>query len=126
MVNRIEIISARNFYNEASFVWIVLLLKFDVLNRVGVDLEAEIQLRRIRSAVSCGDPDHLGAVLIERRSVEVAKLMNEAGLICIAGFVAPSEEVRRKAAGELGEERLLVVHLSAPVEVCRERDQDGH
>ncbi len=33
-----------------------------------------------------------------RRSAEVAKLMNDAGLICIAAFVAPSEEVRTKAA----------------------------
>ncbi|MCA9202577.1 MAG: adenylyl-sulfate kinase, partial [Planctomycetales bacterium] len=61
-----------------------------------------------------------------RRGAEVAKLMNEAGLLCIAAFVAPSEEVRQKAADVVGRERFLVVHLSAPVEVCRERDTDGH
>ena len=33
-----------------------------------------------------------------RRSAEVAKLINDAGLICIAAFVAPSEEVRQRAA----------------------------
>ena len=60
-----------------------------------------------------------------RRSSEVAKLMNEAGLITICAFVAPSEEVRQKAAAVVGEDRFLVVHLSAPVEVCRERDQEG-
>ena len=60
-----------------------------------------------------------------RRSSEVAKLMNDAGLITICAFVAPSEEVRQKAAAVVGEERFLVVHLSAPVEVCRERDQEG-
>ena len=47
-------------------------------------------------------------------------------MICIAGFVAPSEEVRQRAAAEVGEDKFLTVHLSAPVEVCRERDQDGH
>lgn len=60
-----------------------------------------------------------------RRSAEVARLMNEAGLICIASFVAPQEEVRRRAAEVVGTERFFVVHLSAPVEVCRERDVDG-
>jgi len=61
-----------------------------------------------------------------RRSVEVARLFNDAGLICIAAFVAPDEAVRRKAAERVGAERFLVVHLAAPVEVCRTRDADGH
>lgn len=61
-----------------------------------------------------------------RRSAEVAKLINDAGLICIGAFVAPSEEVRQKAAEVVGRDRFIVVHLSAPVEVCRTRDTDGH
>jgi bifunctional enzyme CysN/CysC len=61
-----------------------------------------------------------------RRSVEVARLFNEAGLICLAAFVAPDEAVRRKAADRVGTERFLVVHLAAPIEVCRTRDTDGH
>jgi bifunctional enzyme CysN/CysC len=61
-----------------------------------------------------------------RRSVEVARVVNDAGLICIAAFLAPEEAVRRKAAERLGADRFLVVHLSAPVDVCRTRDSDGH
>ena len=61
-----------------------------------------------------------------RRSSEVAKLINDAGLICIAAFVAPREDVRQKAAEVVGADRFIVVHLSAPVEVCRQRDTDGH
>jgi len=61
-----------------------------------------------------------------RRSVEVARLFNDAGMLCIAAFVAPDEAVRRKAAERVGNDRFLVVHLSAPVEVCRTRDADGH
>jgi bifunctional enzyme CysN/CysC len=61
-----------------------------------------------------------------RRSAEVAKLMNDAGLICIAAFLAPSEEVRRRAAEVVGVDRFLLVHLSAPMEVCRGRDTEGH
>jgi bifunctional enzyme CysN/CysC len=61
-----------------------------------------------------------------RRSIEVAKLFNDAGILCIGAFVAPDEAVRQKAAERVGRERFLVVHLSAPVDVCRQRDTDGH
>jgi len=59
-----------------------------------------------------------------RRSSEVARLMNDAGLICLAAFVAPSAEVREKARSVVGDDRFLVVHLSTPVEVCRQRDTE--
>jgi len=60
-----------------------------------------------------------------RRSAEVARLINDAGLICIGAFVAPRQEVRRKAAQVVGEDRFFVVHLATPVEVCRQRDTEG-
>jgi bifunctional enzyme CysN/CysC len=61
-----------------------------------------------------------------RRSAEVAKLFNDAGVIVLAAFVAPEEAVRQKAAAAIGRERFLVVHLDAPLEICRQRDTDGH
>ncbi len=61
-----------------------------------------------------------------RRGAEAAKLFNSAGLICIAAFVAPNEEVRQRAKQVVGEDRFLVVHLSAPEEVRRSRDVHGH
>ena len=60
-----------------------------------------------------------------RRGAEIAKLMNESGLICISAFVAPSEDVRQKVAAAIGEDHFFVIHLAAPVEVCRERDDTG-
>ena len=60
-----------------------------------------------------------------RRSAEVAKLINNAGLICICAFVAPNEDVRQKVGANIGEDRFFVVHLNAPIEVCRERDEEG-
>ena len=48
------------------------------------------------------------------------------GVIVLAAFVAPDEAVRQKAAAAIGRERFLVVHLSAPIEVCRQRDSEGH
>ncbi len=60
-----------------------------------------------------------------RRSSEVAKLFNDAGLLCLASFVAPDAAVREKVADRIGRDRFLVVHLAAPVEVCRTRDTSG-
>jgi bifunctional enzyme CysN/CysC len=60
-----------------------------------------------------------------RRCIEIAKLINDAGLITICAFVAPREAVRQKARDAIGADRFLLVHLSAPVEVCRERDKEG-
>jgi bifunctional enzyme CysN/CysC len=60
-----------------------------------------------------------------RRSAEAARLLNDAGLICVAAFLAPEEAVRQKAADVVGRDRFLVVHLDAPLEVCRQRDTSG-
>ena len=60
-----------------------------------------------------------------RRCVEVARFMNESGVICICAFVAPNDDVRQKFRQDLGSARFLMAHLSAPIEVCRERDSDG-
>jgi bifunctional enzyme CysN/CysC len=60
-----------------------------------------------------------------RRSIDVARFMNEAGLICICAFVAPSEAVRRKARAAIGDDRFIEIYLSAPAEVCRQRDAEG-
>ncbi len=60
-----------------------------------------------------------------RRSMEVAKLMNDAGLICLCAFVAPEAAFRQKAREVVGKDRFVEIHLSAPVEVCRQRDTEG-
>src|SRR3712207_4760979 len=60
-----------------------------------------------------------------RRSAEVAKILNDAGLITICAFVAPHEAVRHKARQVIGPDRFVEVYLSAPVEVCKARDPSG-
>jgi bifunctional enzyme CysN/CysC len=57
-----------------------------------------------------------------RRAAEVARLLNDAGLIAIGAFVAPHDAVRRKAAEVIGPGRFFEVYLSAPVELCRQRE----
>jgi bifunctional enzyme CysN/CysC len=60
-----------------------------------------------------------------RRSVEVARILNDSGLICICACVAPYDAVREKARQVVGTHRFLSVYLSAPVQVCRQRDWTG-
>lgn len=60
-----------------------------------------------------------------RRSAEVAKLMNDAGVITVAAFVAPHAAVREKAKDLIGRERVLEIFCTAPMEVLRARDQSG-
>jgi bifunctional enzyme CysN/CysC len=60
-----------------------------------------------------------------RRSAHLADTLCDAGLICLAAFVAPAEDVRQKVARLIGEDRFLVVHVATPVEVCRQRDTKG-
>ena len=60
-----------------------------------------------------------------RRAAEVARVLNDAGLITIASFVAPSEAVREKAREAIGPDRFVEVYLDVPVDVCRERDTTG-
>ncbi|MCL4108856.1 UNVERIFIED_CONTAM: hypothetical protein GTU68_050480 [Idotea baltica] len=60
-----------------------------------------------------------------RRSAYLANILNDAGIICIAAFVAPNAVVREKVAGVVGMDRFLTVHVDAPLELCRERDSRG-
>ena len=60
-----------------------------------------------------------------RRSMELARLMNSVGTICLAAFVAPEDRAREAAKELIGNDRFLLVHLSTPLEVCKDRDASG-
>jgi bifunctional enzyme CysN/CysC len=60
-----------------------------------------------------------------RRVAEVARLVNNQGLIAIAALVAPKEEVRARARELVGRDRFVEVFVDTPLEVCRERDANG-
>jgi bifunctional enzyme CysN/CysC len=60
-----------------------------------------------------------------RRAIDVARFMNEAGLICICAFVAPNAAVRERARQAVASERFVEIHLSAPLDTCRARDETG-
>jgi adenylylsulfate kinase len=60
-----------------------------------------------------------------RRVAEVARLMNDAGLIVLASFIAPYREDRAAARAVLSAERWFEVHVATPIDECRRRDPKG-
>jgi len=60
-----------------------------------------------------------------RRIAEIARLMNDAGLIVITAFISPYRADRQMAREIIGADRFMEVHLDAPLEVCERRDPKG-
>ncbi|MBL0225860.1 MAG: adenylyl-sulfate kinase [Geobacteraceae bacterium] len=60
-----------------------------------------------------------------RRIAEVARLLNDAGLIVVTAFISPYREDREMARSIIGEDAFLEVHVNTPIQVCEERDPKG-
>lgn len=60
-----------------------------------------------------------------RRTAEVARLMNRAGITTICALISPREEDRRIAKAIIGAEHFVEVYVSTPQEVCEVRDPKG-
>lgn len=69
--------------------------------------------------------DEKGRIENIRRIAEVAKLMNDAGLIVLTAFISPYESDREKAREIIGAENFIEVYVNTPLEVCEERDVKG-
>lgn len=57
-----------------------------------------------------------------RRIAEVARLMNDAGIVVVSAFISPFESDRQMARQIIGEDNFLEVFVSTPIEVCEQRD----
>lgn len=60
-----------------------------------------------------------------RRIAETAKLMADAGLICITSFISPFASERSMARGLLDAGEFVEVFVETPLEICEERDIKG-
>lgn len=60
-----------------------------------------------------------------RRIAEVARLMNDAGLIVISAFISPYRADREMARQIIGEARFAEVHVATPMAICEQRDVKG-
>ena len=102
-------------------------------------LEEELVRRNIKSYVLDGDnirhglnsdlgfsPNDRGENI--RRIAEVARLMNDAGLLVITAFISPYKKDRlraREIINQRGKERFIEVYINTPLNVCEKRDVKG-
>lgn len=60
-----------------------------------------------------------------RRVAEVARLLNQAGLVVISALISPRSADRSMARSIVGTERFREVYIATPLAVCEERDPKG-
>ncbi|MBF0126610.1 MAG: adenylyl-sulfate kinase [Magnetococcales bacterium] len=75
----------------------------------------------------CGDLKFSNADRVEniRRIGEVSKLMLNAGLIVLCGFISPFRADRQRVRTLVGEDDFIEIYCHCPLEVCEERDVKG-
>ena len=103
---------------------------------IAIALERELHKRGLLCRILDGDNirsginNNLGfteADRIEniRRIAEVSKLFVDTGIITIAAFISPSNDIREMAANIIGKDDFLEVYVSPPIEECERRDVKG-
>ena len=103
---------------------------------LAIALERELQRRGILCRILDGDNirsginNNLGFSPGDRREnirriAEVARLFVDTGIVTIAAFISPSEELRQMAAGIIGAGDFFEVYVNTPLSVCEERDVKG-
>lgn len=60
-----------------------------------------------------------------RRIAEIGKLFVQTGVVTLACFVSPTNDIRQMARDIVGEEDFLEVYISTPIEECERRDVKG-
>lgn len=60
-----------------------------------------------------------------RRIAEIAKLMVDAGVIVITGFISPFRADREMARNIIGAADFMEVYVDCPLEICEKRDVKG-
>lgn len=102
---------------------------------IAKSVEAELLQQKIHACILDGDNlrhglnSDLGFTADDRnenirRVAQVAKLMNDAGLVVIVALIAPYSSSRTEAARILGN-RYVEVFVDASIEVCQQRDPKG-
>lgn len=103
---------------------------------VAIALERELHSRGLLCRIldgdniRCGINNNLGfspADRVEniRRIAEVGKLFVDTGIITIAAFISPNNELRNMAADIIGKEDFVEIFISTPLEECEKRDVKG-
>lgn len=103
---------------------------------IAIALERELHRRGLLCRILDGDNirsginNNLGfspADRVEniRRIAEVSKLFVDTGIITLAAFISPSDELREMASSIIGTDDFLEIYVSTPIEECERRDVKG-
>ena len=60
-----------------------------------------------------------------RRIAEVCKLFTDTGIVTLAAFVSPTNELRGLAREIIGDEDFVEIYVATPLEECERRDVKG-
>lgn len=103
---------------------------------VAIALERELHSRGVLCRILDGDNirsginNNLGFTEEDRvenirRIAEVAKLFVDTGVVTIAAFISPNNDIRKMAADIIGKDDFIEVYVNTPLEVCEKRDVKG-
>ena len=103
---------------------------------VAIALERELHSRGLLCRILDGDNirsginNNLGFSAEDRgenirRIAEVGRLFVDTGIITIAAFISPNNQLREKAAEIIGKDDFVEVFVSTPLEECEKRDVKG-
>ena len=103
---------------------------------VAIALERELHQRGLLCRILDGDNirsginNNLGFSAEDRvenirRIAEVSKLFIDTGVITIAAFISPNNELREMASSIIGKENFLEIYVNTPIEECERRDVKG-
>ena len=103
---------------------------------IAIALERELQKRGLVCRILDGDNirsginNNLGFSAEDRienirRIAEIGKLFVDTGIITIAAFISPNNDIREMAANIIGKEDFMEIYVSTPIEECERRDVKG-
>ncbi|MGL4908750.1 MAG: adenylyl-sulfate kinase [Bacteroidales bacterium] len=103
---------------------------------IAIALERELHNRGLLCRILDGDNirsginNNLGFTEPERienirRIAEVSKLFIDTGIITIAAFISPNNDIREMAAKIIGQDDFNEIYISTPIEECEKRDVKG-
>ena len=98
---------------------------------IAIALERELHKRGLLCRILDGDiNNNLGFSAEDRvenirRIAEVSKLFIDTGVITIAAFISPNNELREMASTIIGKDNFLEIYVNTPIEECERRDVKG-
>lgn len=103
---------------------------------IAIALERELHRRGILCRILDGDNirsginNNLGFTEADRvenirRIAEVSRLFVDTGIVTLAAFISPNNDIREMAARIIGKDDFVEVYVSTPLEECERRDVKG-